>query len=137
MGFQNVIIQGNLGKDVEQRYTPAGKAVCNFPVAVDEGFGDKKSTTWFNVTAWEKTAEACAKFLSKGSKVLVSGRIQTREYEDRDGVKKYGWDLVAHRVEFLDSKPDGQREQRPAQQSQSGGGFEEAPFNPDDDGIPF
>lgn len=97
------MVIGRLGRDPEMRYTANGSAVTNFSVAADSGFGDKKKTEWFNVTAWEKTAEACAQYLNKGSLVYVEGRMQTRSWE-QDGTKKYKTELVAERVQFLDTK---------------------------------
>lgn len=85
------------------RYTANGNAVTNFTVATDSGFGDKKETEWFSVVAWNKTAEACAQYLDKGSLVYVEGRMQTRSW-DSNGEKKYRTELVAERVQFLDSK---------------------------------
>lgn len=99
--FQSVVIAGRLGRDPEMRYTEGGKAVTNFSVAVD-GRG-RDETEWFNVVCWEKTAEAAAQYLVKGSKALVSGRMQTRSW-DKDGVKQYRTELIADRVQFLDGR---------------------------------
>lgn len=103
--INKAIIVGRLGREPEMRYTANGKAVCNFSVATDSGFGDNKQTEWFNVVVWEKTAEACAQYLDKGSLVYVEGRMQTRSW-DKDGEKKYRTELIGERVQFLDSKSD-------------------------------
>jgi len=139
MGYQKIIIAGNIGREVELKYTPAGKAVCSFPVAVTEGM-DKEHTEWFQVEAWEKTAEAAAKFLQKGSFVIVEGRLKTRKWTDKEGGDRYSTDLKASRVEFGpkttgDSTP---RPERPAQSqpAASSGGYDNNQFSPDED-IPF
>lgn len=97
------MVIGRLGKDPELQYLASGAAVTKFSVAADSGFGDKKKTEWFNVVAWEKTAEACAQYLAKGSLVYVEGRQQTNSWES-NGEKKYRTELIAERVQFLDSK---------------------------------
>lgn len=90
---------GRLGKDVDLRYTNTGKAVASFTMAVD---GGKDSTEWVTVNVWEKTAENCAKYLSKGSKVGVTGHWQKSSWE-HEGKKYYRVDCVIDRVEFLSS----------------------------------
>ena len=149
MGYQKITIVGNIGKTPEIKYTPQGKAVCSFSVAVTEGI-DKEHTEWFSVETWEKTAEAVAKYCDKGSQVLVEGRLKTRKWTDKDGGTRYSTDLKASRVEFLGSRSDansrgdtntGARQERaPRSQHGSGtgggGAYQEAPFDPDDD-IPF
>ena len=104
--MNKVILHGRLGKDPEVKYLASGKAVANFSVATDDGWGDNKQTNWHNVTAWEKTAEAVGKFLTKGSEVIVEGRIQYRSYDDKDGKKRYVTDIVATHVEFVGKKSD-------------------------------
>lgn len=105
MGYQKITIVGNIGKSPDIKYTPQGKAVCSFSVAVTEGI-DKEHTEWFSVETWEKTAEAVAKYCDKGSQVLVEGRLKTRKWTDKDGGTRYSTDLKASRVEFLGSRSD-------------------------------
>ena len=105
--MNKVIISGNLGKEPELR-DAGGTPVANFSVAVK---GYKDETEWVNVVAWDKTASNCKKFLDKGSKVLVEGRLQTRSYE-KDGVTRYMTEVIANQVEFMD---------KPKQQSVPGG----------------
>lgn len=91
---------GRLTKDVELRYTNSGKAVASFTLAVD---GDKKDQTDFvDIVAWEKTAEFCSQYLSKGRMVAAQGKWHRREYENRDGQKVRVWEVTADRVKFLD-----------------------------------
>ena len=99
----NVIcIVGNLGGDPELRYTASGKAVCKFSVGVTTKKSGSKHTEWVDMVAWEKTAENCAKYLSKGSKVGVTGHWQKSSWE-HEGKKYYRVDCVIDRVEFLSS----------------------------------
>lgn len=81
--YQRVVIAGRLGRDPEMRYTPQGKAVTNFSVAVDEG----KETLWFDVVAWERLAETCNEYLSKGAPVLIEGKFRKSTWEDNEGQK--------------------------------------------------
>lgn len=93
---------GRLTKDVELRYTPGeGKAVTNFNMAVDDGFGEHKKTYFINVVVWGKTAESLVTYTHKGSKVAVQGKITTRSYDDKEGKKRYITEVVAQEVSFL------------------------------------
>lgn len=112
-GYLNkVMIIGNLGRDPEMRYTPSGSAVTSFSVAVSRQWtgqdGAHKDTEWFNVVTWNKLAEQCSQILTKGQKVYVEGRLQTRSWDGQDGQKHYRTEVVAAAVEFLDSR--GQRQ---------------------------
>jgi single-strand DNA-binding protein len=128
MSINKVILTGRLGKDVELRYTPSGKAVATFSLAVTDSY-NREVTHWLNIVVWGKSAESCATYLSKGSLVGVDGRIQTRNYENKEGRKVYVTEIVADRVEFLDSKG---KSDKPANDSWSDVGVEitddDAPF---------
>lgn len=102
--FNKVILIGRLGKDPETQTTQSGKTVCKFSVATDSGYGEKKQTEWMNVVTWQKTAELCDKYLRKGSLVAIEGRLSTRNYEAKDGTKKYVTEVIANEVKFLDPK---------------------------------
>jgi single-strand DNA-binding protein len=107
--LNKILITGRLGKDVELRVTPAGKSVASFSVASSRGNskdGGQEQTEWFRVVAWEKLAEICANFLKKGSKVLIEGRLQTREYTDKDGIKRYQTEIIATDMIMLGEKRD-------------------------------
>ena len=102
---------GNITKDPELTETDSGIAVCKFSIAVNRrrtGDGEQQ-TDFFNVTAWRGLGENVARYCKKGSKVCVVGRIEIRQYESRDGVKKLAVDVVAEEVEFLTPKPVGER----------------------------
>ena len=115
MSINRVILTGRIGKEVELRYTQSGKAVASFSLAVNDSF-DKEKTYWISCTVWGKSAENCAQYLGKGSMAGVDGRITTRNYENQDGKKVYVTEVVADRVEFLDSKKTGQSSPPPRQE---------------------
>jgi len=104
--INKVILVGNLGRDPEVRFTTGGKPVAQLSVATTDVWMDQNNqkqerTEWHRVVAWGKLAEVCGQYLSKGRQVYVEGRLQTRSYEDKDGVKKYTTEIVANTVKFL------------------------------------
>lgn len=101
-----VILVGNLGADPEARSTAGGKAVTELRLATSDGRGEHATTEWHRIILWEKQAETAAKYLKKGSKIYVEGRIQTRTFE-KDGVKKYITEIVGHSFQMLDAAPKG------------------------------
>ena len=106
MSFNKVIIQGNLGQDPELRHTANQTAVCTLSVATTDYGKDKEGnktefTEWHRVQCWSKTAENCAKYLSKGKSVLVEGRLQTRKWTDKNDIERYSTEIVANNVQFL------------------------------------
>jgi single-strand DNA-binding protein len=116
--FQELIIVGNVGKDPEMRYTPSGQAVTSFSVATNRTYKDAageqiKETTWFRVSAWGKTGEAVNSYVHKGSKVLVTGRLNAdpatggpRIWQAQDGSARASFEITASTVRFLNSKSD-------------------------------
>ncbi|AKU92154.1 Single-stranded DNA-binding protein [Vulgatibacter incomptus] len=100
---------GNLGADPEIRYTPGGQAVANFRLATTDSWADKGSgqkqerTEWHRVVVWGKLAELCGEYLKKGRQCYVEGRLQTREWQDKDGQKRFTTEIVANQVVFLGS----------------------------------
>ncbi len=99
-GLNKVMILGNLGRDPEMRYTPSGRPVTTFSVAVSRSWntadGERHTETeWFNVVAWSKLAETCKQYLNKGKQVYIEGRLQTRRWEDKEGVKHSTVEVVA------------------------------------------
>ena len=107
-----VILIGNLGKDPEVRYTGSGAAVANFTIATNESWTDKSGakqdrTEWHRIVVWGKPAEHCGEYLSKGRTVYVEGRLQTREWTDKEGKKNYTTEVVAQTVQFLGGKGEG------------------------------
>jgi len=107
--MNKVFLIGNLTRDPELSTIPNGTAVCKFAIAVNRRFSGQdgnRETDFFNIVVWRAVGENCAKYLKKGNKVCVVGRIQIREY-DQDGVKKYFTEIVADEVEFLTPKAGG------------------------------
>ncbi|HEX5067723.1 MAG TPA: single-stranded DNA-binding protein [Myxococcota bacterium] len=137
-----VILIGNLGRDPELRYTQGGQAVANFTLATTERFPGKdgerqERTEWHRIVAWARTAELCAQYLSKGRSVYIEGRLQTREWENREGQKQRTTEIVAQTVQFLGGRDGGGGgAQRSGGSDIPPAGDEGAPPPPADD-IPF
>lgn len=103
--MNKVILVGRLAQDPEVRYTPNGKAVASFNIAVNRFAGQgKEATDFVPIVAWEKLAEICGNNLTKGRRVLVEGRLQIRSYETTDGQKRRVAEVIAQNIEFLDSR---------------------------------
>lgn len=105
-GVNKVILIGNLGADPEMRFTPGGQAVANFRIATSESWNDKSGnkqerTEWHRIVVWGKLAELCGEYLKKGRQCYVEGRLQTREWTDKEGKKNYTTEIVANQVTFL------------------------------------
>ena len=134
MSVNKVILVGRLGQNPEVRYTPSGAAVANFSVATNESWMDKSGqkqerTEWHKVVVWGKTAENCNQYLSKGRQVYVEGRLQTRQWQDKDGQTKYTTEVQAQTIQFLGGNATGPNagpgEQRaPMRESQADSGFQ-------------
>lgn len=112
-GINKVILIGNLGRDPELRYTQSGSAVANLSVATTRAYTNSRTnerveeTEWHRVVVWGKQAEHCNQYLAKGRQVYVEGRLQTRNYEDKDGIKRYSTEVVADTVQFLGGRGGG------------------------------
>jgi single-strand DNA-binding protein len=105
-GVNKVILIGNLGADPELRYTPGGQAVCDIRLATNESWTDKQGqkqerTEWHRVVMWGKPAEICKQYLTKGQKLYIEGRLQTRSWDDKEGNKRYSTEIVATDFMFL------------------------------------
>ncbi|HEU5439705.1 MAG TPA: single-stranded DNA-binding protein [Ktedonobacterales bacterium] len=130
--LNKIMLIGNLGKDPEMSYTPNGKAITKFSLAVNRWRRDRdsnestKETTWFNIVAWEQLGERCNQYLHKGSKVYIEGRMTSRRYTNKDGVEMTAWEVVANDMQMLDSRAD----------SQAGGGSGSSD-EVDPDNLPF
>jgi len=146
MSLNKVMLIGNLGKDPELRFTPSGRAVARFPIATSEAWttqeGQKQERTeWHNVVVWGKQAESCGQYLNKGRQVFIEGSIRSRQYDDKEGQKRYITEVIAQRVQFLGggARGEGAGGGRGAGGGGGGGGGGEdmpAPM-PEDDDIPF
>ena len=109
--MNKVFLTGNLTRDPEVKYTPNGKAVSRMGIAVARRFKNAETgqadVDFFNLTAWDKTAEFCVRYLRKGSRVLIEGRLQTYNYTGQDGNKRSGVDILVENIEFAGAKRDG------------------------------
>jgi single-strand DNA-binding protein len=110
-GLNKVMIIGHLGRDPEMRYTPSGKPVTTFTVAVsrswNSGDGERHTETeWFNIVAWGNLAETCKQYLTKGQLVYIEGRLQTRKWEDKEGQKHSSVEVVANEMTMLSERRD-------------------------------
>ena len=137
-----VILVCNLGGDPEVKHLSDGTALCNVSGATSEKWKDKKTgqtqekTEWHNLVAFGRTAEVMGEYLRKGSKIFVEGKLQTRNWEDKDGVKHYKTEVVVDRMQMLDSKGDGQAKPQ-AKQPQRQAPPPQEDFGDFDDDIPF
>lgn len=112
-GVNKVILIGNLGADPEVRFTPGGQAVANFRIATSESWTDKNGqkqerTEWHRIVVWGKLAELCGEYLKKGRQCYVEGRLQTREWTDKENKKNYTTEVVATSVTFLGGRDAGE-----------------------------
>ncbi|MCQ2382440.1 MAG: single-stranded DNA-binding protein [Clostridia bacterium] len=129
--MNKVFLVGNLTRDPELSTVGANNAsVCRFAIAVNRRVGGNQETDFYNVTAWRALGENCAKFIKKGSKVAISGDIQIRNYEDKEGNKRTSVDVVADAVEFLNRKDDN-----PSSSYDQTNNVEMKPIT--DDSLPF
>lgn len=129
--MNKTILIGNLGADPETRYTQGGDAVTNLRIATSEKWKDKSGqkqerTEWHRIVAFGRTAEVMGEYLKKGAKVAIEGRLQTRKWQDKEGVDRYTTEIVCDRLEMLDT--------RGAQQAESQKADDGPPL---DDDIPF
>jgi len=112
MSVNKVILVGRLGRDPETRYTSGGQAVANFSVATDESYKDRsgerqKRTEWHKIVVWGKQAEIAQQYLKKGSLVFIEGRIQSREWQDKEGQKRTSFEIVANNFRMLGGRSEG------------------------------
>jgi single-strand DNA-binding protein len=112
MSVNKVILVGRLGRDPETRYTGGGQAVANFSVATDETYKDRngerqKRTEWHKIVVWGKQAEIAQQYLKKGSLIFIEGRIQSREWQDKEGQKRTSFEIVANNFRMLGGRAEG------------------------------
>jgi len=143
-----VILIGRLGKDPELKYTASGTPFCRFSMATDDVWNDKNSgerqerTEWHNVVVWDRLAEICNQYLTKGKLVYIEGSLQTREWDDQDGNKRRTTEVRAREMVMLGGNPGenvggGQRRAATAEGSVGGGGSTMNTSTITDDDIPF
>ena len=137
-----VILVGNLGRDVELRYTPGGAPVATLSMATTDVWNDKsgqrqEKTEWHRVVLWGKQAESLQEYLVKGRQIYVEGRLQTRQWDDRDGNKRYTTEIRADRVVLLGSRGGGGGTSRGESQERPAPAVAGAPAELTEDDIPF
>lgn len=141
-GLNKVMLIGNLGADPELRFTANGAAVANFRIACSRSYTDRDGqrqevTEWVTIVAWQRLAELCGQYLSKGRPVFVEGRLQTRQWQDREGNNRYTTEVVANDVQFLGGRGGGGEDFGGG----GGGNWEEPPGDmgggPDAGDLPF
>ncbi|MFD0766371.1 single-stranded DNA-binding protein [Mucilaginibacter lutimaris] len=138
-GINKVILVGHLGKDPEVRHLEGGVAVASFPLATSETFnkdGRKvEQTEWHNIVMWRGLADVAAKFLQKGKLVYIEGKLRTRSFEDKEGIKKYTTEVVAENFTMLGRKTDFENDApaKPALKTSDTDGYR----NNDADDLPF
>ena len=143
-GLNKVILIGNLGRDPELRYTASGQAVANFTLATTESWTNKSGereqrTEWHRIVAWARLAEICGEHLVKGKQVYVEGRIQTRDWEDKEGNKRKTTEVNAQQILMLGRRGDGPESGDPEIGGGEGRGGSQAPATDPgtSDDIPF
>jgi single-strand DNA-binding protein len=135
-GLNKVMIIGHLGKDPEMRYTPSGRPVTTYTVAVSRSWnsadGERHTETeWFNIVAWGNLAEICKQYLTKGQQVYIEGRLQTRRWDDKEGQKHTSVEIVANEMMMLGDRKDTNHtteEQSPASETEPAATEDEFPF---------
>ena len=136
-GLNKVMVIGHLGRDPEMRYTPSGRPVTTFTMAVSRSWntadGERRSETeWFNIVAWGNLAEICKQYLYKGQQVYIEGRLQTRRWEDKEGQKHTSVEVVANEMMMLGDRRDNSSQSQEETQN-------DEPSEPvaDEDEFPF
>jgi single-strand DNA-binding protein len=134
--MQTITIAGSLGKDAIAKSTQDGTQLLNFSVAVSGGFGDKKTTTWYDVTKWGKGADKLAPYMLKGCRVTVCGELSTREYEGKTYLQVRAWELTLQNSKGEQSGGDGSQAGGFESKQASGFGSSAGDMDLDDD-VPF
>ena len=137
MALNQIFIHGRLTADSELKQTPSGVSVCTISVAVDRSYksGEEKQTDFFTVVCWRGLADMVGKFFKKGKEILVSGNMQSRKWQDKEGNNRVSWELLAQNVYFCGNKGSGGN--ATAEQSSDVPASEFVEISPDDDSLPF
>jgi|SRR6185312_377185 len=140
--LNKIMLIGNLGKDPEFNVTPDGTPVAKFSLAVNRNAKNRsgewvKETEWFNIVAWRQVAERCEKFLHRGSKVYIEGRLSQRKYTDKEGIQRTAIEVIVNDMQMLDPKESSGGSGNYAERSSSPSGYATAPTSASDDFDPF
>tara|TARA_Y100001970_G_scaffold114450_1_gene142783 strand:- start:2004 stop:2432 length:429 start_codon:yes stop_codon:yes gene_type:complete len=142
MSVNKVILLGRVGADPEVKYMPSGNAVVNLSIATNRKFKNQDTgsyddkTEWHRVVFFNKPAETIGQYVKKGQQLYVEGRLQTRKWQDKDGIEKYSTDIISDNFTFIGSKSDTQNFDTSSQQSPKEN-FDQSSPVPNDDDIPF
>lgn len=126
--INTVVLSGRICNDIELRYTNSNKAVCNITLAVDKPFGNKE-TDFFNIVAWDKKAEFLNNYLGKGRKITITGRLENRKWEDKEGNNKTTTEIIVNDIDFADSKTKQETEEADDSEFET--------VETEDDSLPF
>lgn len=142
-GVNKVILIGNLGKDPEVRHLENGAVVANFTIATTESYKDRKTgeritqTEWHNIVIWRGLAEVAEKYLKKGSSVYIEGKLRTRSWDDKEGIKRYTTEIIADNMTMLGGKSDSASNPSTTQSTDKTSQSTETPFEDKTDDLPF
>lgn len=118
--YNKVILMGRIAKDLEMKTTQAGTPVMSFSIAVDRSYqakGEERKTDFFNIVAWNKTAEFISRFFTKGSLIFIEGELQTRQYKNKDGVNITVTEVIAEKASFTGEKKETGHKEQPTEQT--------------------
>lgn len=141
-GVNKVILIGNLGKDPEVRYLEGGTAVANFTLATSESYRNKSgenitNTEWHNIVVWRGLAEIAEKYLKKGNKVYIEGKLRTRSWQDQDGNNRYTTEIVADNMTMLGGRNDDNQTSKPSGDNSVEKSNSNFAKTDDEDDLPF
>ena len=143
MSVNKVILLGRVGADPEVKVMPSGNAVVNISIATNKKFKNKESgtyedkTEWHRVVFFNKSAETIGQYVKKGQQLYIEGRLQTRKYQDKDGIEKYSTDIISDNFTFIGSKSDSGDSSQYNNQSQGSDDFNQSSVAQHDDDVPF
>ncbi len=140
--LNKVMLIGHLGKDPELRYTASGTAVANFSMATNESWKDQdgnvqERTEWHNIVMWAKLAEIAGEWLKKGKQIYVEGRLQTRSYDDKNGVKRYTTEVVVNDMIMLGGGSGSGSTDAAGKETAMGTGTQQGSNSDKEDDLPF
>ncbi len=136
MSLNSITLGGNIGNDMEVRYTQNGKAIGSFPLAVTNGYGDNKRTMWITCLVFGERAEKLAPHIRKGGKIVVSGRLDVRQYDRNDGTKGTAVEVAVNDLEFFSINQQQEQQKQPSNKNSGANNpppmdfYDDIPFSP-------
>lgn len=135
--MNKVHLIGNLTKDPELRYTKSNTPVASYTIAINNRYGEKQETDYINITTWGKSGEFVNKYFKKGQPIAITGRLKNKNYEDSNGIKHYGMEVISEDIEFVGSKKESTEELTDHEIMQKVMNEESLNFEYDEDELPF